>query len=62
MLLLHIPRQILRERYAHTLCSRELIMILVCLVFSEVRHFMTVMSLVPKDVRLRGTETFTVKR
>lgn len=54
MLLLHIPGLILRERHALTLCSRELIMILVCWVSSsfEVRHFMIVMSLVPKVVRI----------
>lgn len=54
MLPLHIPGVILRERHALTLCSRKLITILVCWVSSafEVRHFMTVMSLVPKDVRL----------
>lgn len=28
----------------------------------EARYFMTVMSLVPKNVRLRGTKTFTVNR
>lgn len=64
MLLLHIPKPILRERHALTLCSRELIMILVCSVFSsfEVRNFVIAKSLVPKDVTLRGTKTFIVKR
>lgn len=50
--------------YAHKHCSRERITILVCSVFSpfEVRHFKTVVSLVPQVVRLTETETFTVKR
>lgn len=64
MLLLHIPGMILRERHALTLRSKGLIMILVCWVSSsfEVRHFMIVMSLVPKDVRLLSHSKEMIKK
>lgn len=54
MLLLSVPRLVLTEKQPPSHSSKERIMTLVRLVcsFFEVRHFMIVMSLFPKDVRL----------